>query len=92
MATVQNRSRFRVNVKHNAALTCEFSFNRLRALEAYMTDLRRREFKPRFAQLADCFEVRIRQRGHAPICITFGSAIEAENFVKRVEEERTAAC
>jgi integrase len=88
MATIQNRSRFRITVKNNAGLTREFSYNRLPAVEAYMADLRQRGCKPRVEQLADCFEVRIRQRGYAPICMTFGSEFEAANFVKRVEEER----
>jgi hypothetical protein len=89
MATIQNRSRLRIAVTNNAGLTREFSFNRLPAVEACMADLLQRGCKPRVEQLADSFEVRIRQRGYAPICITSGSEAEAANFVKRVEAERS---
>ena len=89
MATIQNRSRFRVSVRHNPGLTREFSFNRLAAVKVYMAELRDRGLKPRVDQLADHFEVRIRQRGYPPLTITCASELEAENFVRKVEEERS---
>lgn len=88
MATIQNRSRYRVSVRHNAALTREFSFNRMRAVKVYIAELRERGLKPRVDQLADHFEVRIRQRGYPPLHLTCASALAAENFVRKVEEER----
>ncbi|MHB8494064.1 MAG: hypothetical protein ACYC9Z_03230 [Casimicrobiaceae bacterium] len=89
MATIQNRSRFRVSVRHNAALTLEFSFNRLAAVKVYMAELRDRGLKPRVDQLADHFEVRVRQCGYPPLNLTCASELAAETFVRKVEEERS---
>jgi integrase len=89
VATVQNRSRFRVTVRHHPSLTREFSYNRLAEVKVYMAELRERGLKPRVDQLADHFEVRIRQRGYPPLSITCASEVEAEAFVRKVEEEHS---
>lgn len=88
MATVENRSRFVVNVKNNDALTKYFPYNKLAAIVAYRDELRAKGYKPKVDQLDESWLVRIRQTGHPKLQKTLGSQAKADAFVKWVEAQR----
>ncbi|NKI93887.1 site-specific integrase [Rhizobacter sp. SG703] len=90
MATIANRSRFRVTVKNVPGATRHFSYDQLEAVEAYMQELRRskKKYKPNVVQLDESWLVRIRTKGQKEQSATFSSLEQAERFIKRVEEER----
>ncbi|MCS4509294.1 hypothetical protein [Xylophilus ampelinus] len=54
-----------------------------------MVELRAQHLKPRVEQLEDSWLVRIREKGHKPLSITFNSRKEAEGYVRRTTEERS---
>lgn len=89
MATIQNRSRFRVSVQNSPKRARHFPYNRMEEVKAYVAELRVEGLKPHVDQLAESFEVKVRQQGYAPMCATFSSREEAERFVEKVEEERS---
>lgn len=89
MADITNRSRYRVSVKNRDDLVALFPFNKLDAVEAYMAELRSQHLKPRVEQLEDSWLVRIREKGHKPLSITFSTRKEAEGYVLRTTEERS---
>jgi integrase len=87
MASIANRSRFRVAVKHRAHLTKHFSFNQRPAVEAYVSALREQGYEPHAEQLDDCWQVRIRHHGGKAQSATFSSLRQAKDFAKHIEEE-----
>ena len=89
MATIENRSRFRVTVKNRDDLTKNYSYNKLKDVESYMHQLRAQGLKPRAAQLDEHWLVRIRQSGYKPLESTFSSQAVAETFVNKTTEERS---
>jgi hypothetical protein len=89
MASIENRSRYTVTVKHNDALARTFPFTELEQAQAYSQALRRQGYKPRLRQLEDTILVRIRQKGHKALNYTAQSVEEAEQLVKKIEEERS---
>ena len=88
MATIENRSRFSVTIKHRADLSRFFPFTKLAQAGAYMDELSKQGFKPKLDQLDEHWLVRIRKTGHKPLQATFESQHEADTFVMKVEEER----
>ncbi|MEO7127449.1 MAG: site-specific integrase [Rhodoferax sp.] len=89
MATIENRSRFRVTVKNRDDLTKSYSYNKLKDVESYMHQLRAQGLKPRAAQLDEHWLVRIRQTGYKPLESTFSSQAVAETFDNKTTEERS---
>lgn len=88
MAHIANRSRFRVTVKNRPDLTRHFSFDKVAAVEAYMSELRDQRLKPKAVQLDESWLVRIRDKGHKPLEATFSSEAAATQFVDKTTEER----
>lgn len=88
MAHIANRSRFCVTVKNKPELTRHFSFNKVSEVEAYMTELRAQQFKPKVVQLDESWLVRIRDKGHKPLEATFASEAAATQFIDKTAEER----
>lgn len=88
MATIANRSRFRVTVKNRPDLTAHFPFNRLKAVQDCMQALRAQGHRPRVEQLDERWLVRIREKGQKPQFATFASLELAQAFIRRLEEER----
>ena len=82
MATVINRSRFRVTV----ARRTDFA----RTLP-YAAAMKGQGFAPRLARLDDRFEVKIRQRSGPDQCLTVASYEEADLVVKQIEVSAVAA-
>lgn len=89
MATIENRSRFQVSVKHREDFDRQFSFDKLKGVESYVADLRSQGYKPRVQQAEDMFLVRIRQKGYDPLQVTLPSREQADAFVQKIEEERS---
>ncbi|MRT01409.1 tyrosine-type recombinase/integrase [Ralstonia pickettii] len=90
MATIENRSKYVVTVKHNDALQRTFPFTEFQRAKAYGMELRQQGYKPKLGQLEDTFFVRIRQKGHKAQQFTVDSLAEAEGAVARIEAERRA--
>src|SRR5690606_25042541 len=88
VATIENRSRFIVEVRGRADLARQFPFRRLAQATAYRDELLAAGLKPKLDQLDEHWFVRIRQRGYPTQQSTFGSRKEADAFVLKVEEER----
>ncbi|CAZ90268.1 MULTISPECIES: site-specific integrase [Thiomonas] len=88
MATLENRSRFRVTVRNREDLTREFPFNAPARVASHMAELRAQGFKPAVTQLEDTILVRVRQKGRAPQTFTLPSVETAEKLIRKIEEER----
>jgi hypothetical protein len=65
MASIANRSRFRVGVKHRDDLTQHFPFHQHPAVEAYASALREQGYEPEVKQLDESWRVRVRHQGTA---------------------------
>lgn len=89
MATITNRSRYVVSVSRQIELRREFSYARLNDAKAYARELRHSGYTPKLEQQDDHVEVRIRQRGYPAPNYTASSMTEADNLVKKIEEERS---
>lgn len=89
MATIENRSRFIVQVHGQADLERQFPFGKLAQATAYRDELLAAGLRPTLDQLDDHWLASIRQRGYPPQRCTFGSRTEAAAFVLKVEEERS---
>lgn len=88
MATLENRSRFRVTVRNREDLTREFPFNAPARVASHMAELRAQGFKPAVTQLEDTILVRVRQKSRAPQTFTLPSVETAEKLIRKIEEER----
>jgi integrase len=89
VATIDNRSRFRIIVKNRGDLTRHFSHDRVKEVESCMRSLRSQGFKPKVEQLDEHWLVRIRKTGYEPLQATFESQTAAEAFVAKTAEERS---
>jgi integrase len=88
MATIENRSRFTVTVRHRADLTRAFPHTEAEQARAYLEALRGQGYKPVLTQGDDRLWVRIRQKGHKAFAAPASSYDEAEQIIKRVESDR----
>jgi integrase len=88
MATIENRSRFIVTVRHRADLTQQFPHTQAEQARTYLTALRTQGYKPVLTQGEDQLWVRIRQKGHKPFAAPAASYDEAEQIIKRIESDR----
>lgn len=92
LATIENRSRYVVRVRHRPDLDAQFPYTRTDALKAHVSRLRCEGYKPTVARLEDAIFVRIRQEGFEPFQVTLGSYEEAEKTIRHIKDERPAAC
>lgn len=88
MATLINRSRYRVTVRKRPQLTQHFRFDQLDAVEKYMDEQRVQNYEPRVEQLDESWLVRFRDKGFKPLEGTFKSFALADGFIQRVSDER----
>jgi integrase len=89
VATIENRSRYTVTVRHRADLTKQFPHTQAAQARAYLTALRAQGYRPVLTQGEDQLWVRIRQRGHKPFAAPAASYAEAERIIARIESDRT---
>jgi integrase len=88
VANISNRSKYVVSVVKRDDLTRSFPYDDLKAVKAYVDDLKAQKLKPRVEQEETNIHVRIRNKGHRPQTMTFGSMKEADAFIKKVEAEQ----
>jgi integrase len=88
VATIENRSRYTVSVKHRPDLTREFPHDKADSAQSYLKALRHQGYKPALTQGEDRLWVRIRQKGHKAFSAPAASYAEAEQIIQRIESDR----
>ena len=88
MASIENRSRFKVTVQNRDDLTKTFTYSAVKALKAYIAEMKGNGFKPKASRLNDSFAVRIRQIGYPDQCLFAATEQEAIDIQQRMESER----
>ena len=88
MASIENRSRFKVTVQNRDDLTQTFTYSAVKAVKAYIAELKGKGFKPKASRLNDSFAVRIRQVGYPDQCLFAATEQEAIDIQQRMESER----
>ncbi|MFY7867398.1 site-specific integrase [Roseateles sp.] len=88
MASIENRSRFKVTVQNRNDLTRTFTHNAVKAVKAYVEELKIQRFKPKLSRLNDSFAVRVRQIGYPDQTLFATSEEDAVEIQQRVESER----
>jgi integrase len=87
MASIENRSRIEVSVKHRDDLTRTFARNATKAIQAYAQELRAQGLKPKLASLDDYYAVRVRSTTSATQTLIARSEAEAMALQQRIESE-----
>jgi len=88
MASIENRSRFKVAVQNRDDLTLTFTHSATKAVKAYIQTLKDQGFKPKVSRLNDSFAVRVRQVGYPDQTLFADSEQEAVEIQQRIESER----
>ena len=88
MATISNRSRFRLTVKNRDDLERTFPYSVESKVKEYVRKLRAQGFSPKVSRLNDSFEIKIRQKGFKDLSFSVSSYEEAEDFITQIESER----
>lgn len=88
MATVSNRSRYRVTVSGSAALGRDFPYSARDAVRSYVNTLRTDGLKPHVARTDDCYEVRIRNKGFPELHTTVATEEAADKLIAFIEGQR----
>lgn len=88
MASIENRSRFKVTVQNRDDLTLTFTHSAVKAVKTYVEELRAKGFKPKVSRLNDSFAVRVRQVGYPDQTLFAASEDEAVEIQQRIESER----
>jgi len=88
MASIENRSRFKVAVQNRGNLTLTFTHSAVKAVKAYVEELKSQGFKPKVSRLNDSFAVRVRQVGYPDQTLFAASENEAVEIQQRIESER----
>ncbi len=88
MASIENRSRFKVTVQNREDLTQTFTHSAFKAVKAYVEQLKGQGFKPKASRLNDSFAVRVRQVGYPDQTLFAASESEAVEIQQRIESER----
>ena len=88
MASIENRSRLKVTVKNRDDLAKTFTYSAIKAVKAYIFDLKAQGFKPNASCLNDSFAVRIRQVGYPDQCLFADTEQAAIDIQQRMESER----
>ncbi|WP_346380655.1 site-specific integrase [Acidithiobacillus sp.] len=87
MASIENRSRIQVTVKHRDDLTQTFAYNAHQAIRDCLQSLRSQGLKPRLASLDDYYLVRTRSVAHKNQVLIAYSETEAIETKQRLESE-----
>ena len=87
MASIENRSRIQVTVKHRDDLTQTFARDAEQAIQRYLQTLRSQGLKPRLASLDDYYLVRTRSVAHKNQVLIAHSETEAIETKERLESE-----
>lgn len=88
MASIENRSKVQVSVKHRDDLTKTFEYSADKAIKAYVEQLKAEGYKPRLVSLNNHYAIRARQVGYPDLCLFASSEAEALELKQRVESER----
>lgn len=88
MASIENRSRFKVTVQNRSDLTRTFIHSALKAVKAYIEELKAKGLKPKVSRLNDSFAVRVRQVGYPDQTLFADSESEAVEIQQRIGSER----
>ncbi|MGQ2921256.1 MAG: tyrosine-type recombinase/integrase [Hydrogenophaga sp.] len=88
MASIENRSRFKVAVQNRDDLTLTFTHSAVKAVKSYVEELKSQGFKPKVSRLNDSFAVRVRQVGYPDQTLFAASEDEAVEIQQRIESER----
>ena len=88
MASIENRSRFEVAVQNRDDLTLTFTHSAVKAVKAYVEELKAKGFKPKVSRLNDSFAVRVRQVGYPDQTLFAASEDDAVEIQQRIESER----
>ncbi|MEY4763217.1 MAG: hypothetical protein RLZZ200_3074 [Pseudomonadota bacterium] len=88
MATLINRSRFRVRVPRKPELERLFPYDAPKLARQYLLELREQGFQGNIDQLDESWLIRIRQKGHKAVNITCASKQEASDTIEKIEGER----
>lgn len=88
MASIENRSRFVVQVRNRPDLTKTFAFNREAALKQYLAELDARSYKPKLSRTNDAYIVRVRSAGRPMQTLTANTEDEALKILERIELEQ----
>lgn len=88
MASIENRSRFKITVQNRDDLTKTFTYSATQAVKAYVSELKANGFKPKASRLNDSFAVRVRQVGYADQCLFSSTEQDAIDIQQRLESER----
>lgn len=88
MASIENRSRFKVTVQNRDDLTLTFTHSAIKAVKTYVEELKAKGFKPKLSRLNDSFAVRARQVGYPTQTLFAASEDEAVEIQQRLESER----
>jgi integrase len=88
MATITNRSRFRVTVKNRNDLEQTYPYSSESKVKDYFKRLKDQGFSPKISRLDDSFEVKIRQKGFKDQNLTVSSYEDAELLITQIESER----
>lgn len=88
MASIENRSSYKVTVKHRDDLTQTFAHNAKKKAKAYFDALVKQRFKPKLSRLNDSFVVRTRSVSNKNLTLVAHSEIEANDIKLRLETEQ----
>lgn len=88
MATITNRSRFRITVRNRADLEHTFPYSGESKVKDYFSKLKAQGFSPKISRPDDSFEVKIRQKGFKDQNLTVSSYEDAELLITQIESER----
>ncbi len=85
MASIENRSSYKITVKHRDDLTQTFAHNAKKTAEAYCDALLEQRLKPKLSRLNDSFVVRTRSVSNKNQTLVAHSEIEANDIKLRLE-------
>ena len=88
MASIENRSSYKITVKHRDDLTQTFAHNAKKKAEAYCDALLKQRLKPKLSRLNDSFVVRTRSVSNKNQTLVAHSETEANDIKLRLETEQ----
>ncbi|WP_395406109.1 hypothetical protein ACHMW6_05305 [Pseudoduganella sp. UC29_106] len=87
MPSIENRSHFKVTVKHRDDLTKTFPHNRSKQAEDYVRSLEAQKLKPKLLRMDDQYAVRDRSVSRVGQTLIAKSMVEAELIKSHLENE-----
>jgi hypothetical protein len=88
MASIENRSNYKITVKHRDDLTQTFGHNARKKAEAYCDPLKSQGLKPKLSRLDNYFVVRTRSVSNQNQTLVACSEAEANDIKQRLESEQ----